>query len=106
VVNVGTDVTGLGCVTYHYRVLARNAAGTTPGADMSFVTEPCARGDENGDSQVTVADAFYLVNHLFAGGPAPAHLPAGDANSDGSLSVADVFFLVSYLFGGGPEPGP
>ena len=28
-------------------------------------------GDSNGDGVVTVADVFYLINFLFAGGPAP-----------------------------------
>ncbi len=59
-------------------------------------------GDINGDGIVSVADVFYLVNNLFAGGPAPAG--NGDVNGDGQVTVADVFYLINYLFAGGPAP--
>jgi hypothetical protein len=31
-------------------------------------------GDVNGDGSVTVVDVFYLINFLFAGGPAPSDM--------------------------------
>jgi hypothetical protein len=62
------------------------------------------RGDANGDGLVNVADVFYLINFLFAGGPTPLSQIGGDANADGPWSVADVFYLISYLFAGGPVP--
>jgi hypothetical protein len=62
---------------------------------------PCG-GDWNGDGTVDVADVFFLINYLFAGGPAPDC--AGDINGDGVLDVADVFYLINYLFAGGPPP--
>lgn len=34
---------------------------------FSYVFKPA--GDANGDAAVTVGDVFYLINHLFAGGP-------------------------------------
>ncbi|HKC24188.1 MAG TPA: hypothetical protein VKF32_05575, partial [Thermoanaerobaculia bacterium] len=41
-------------------------------AGAAFVfTRTCAHGDVNGDGSVSVADVFYLINFLFAGGPAP-----------------------------------
>ena len=49
-----------------------------------------------------VADVFYLINYLFAGGPAP--VCAADANGDGHVDVSDVFYLVNFLFAGGPPP--
>ena len=59
-------------------------------------------GDVNGDGSVTLADVFYLINFLFAGGP----LPHGRANVNGgsTIDVADVFYLINYLFAGGPAP--
>lgn len=60
------------------------------------------RGDVNGDGQITAADVFYLINNLFAGGPAP--IGSGDTNSDSSVTAADIFFLINFLFGGGPAP--
>jgi hypothetical protein len=62
----------------------------------------CDSGDMNGDGNVDVADVFYLINTLFAGGPAPACI--GDANGDAQVDVADVFYLINYLFAGGPPP--
>jgi hypothetical protein len=57
-------------------------------------------GDVNGDGFVNVADVFYLINTLFAGGPAP--MGPADADGDGMLNVADVFYLINALFAGGP----
>jgi hypothetical protein len=59
-------------------------------------------GDVNGDGVVDVADVFFLINHLFAGGPSP--LGRANVNGDMSVSVADVFYLINYLFAGGPAP--
>ncbi|MBW3671357.1 MAG: dockerin type I repeat-containing protein [Acidobacteria bacterium] len=59
-------------------------------------------GDANSDGSVTVADIFYVINHLFAGGPLPA--AAFDPNGDASVTVADIFYLINYLFAGGPAP--
>jgi hypothetical protein len=59
-------------------------------------------GDANDDGALSVSDVFYLINHLFAGGPPP--LNNSDANDDGALSVSDVFYLINYLFAGGPGP--
>jgi hypothetical protein len=38
--------------------------------NLGFVRIP-VRGDVNGDETVDVADVFYLINYLFAGGPSP-----------------------------------
>lgn len=59
-------------------------------------------GDVNGDGVSNVADVFYLINTLFAGGPAP--LGPADANGDGKVDVSDVFYLINFLFAGGPTP--
>ncbi len=59
-------------------------------------------GDADGNGQISVADVFWLINALFAGGPAPVH--GSDVNGDGKVDVADVFFLINYLFAGGPGP--
>jgi hypothetical protein len=32
---------------------------------------PVSPADVNGDGIVSVADTFYLISYLFAGGPAP-----------------------------------
>jgi hypothetical protein len=60
------------------------------------------KGDVNADDKRDVADVFYMINALFAGGPQP--VCSGDVNNDGKLDVADVFYLINYLFAGGPAP--
>jgi hypothetical protein len=59
-------------------------------------------GDVSGDGTVDVGDVFYLINTLFASGPAP--VGSADANGDGHVDIADVFYLINYLFAGGPPP--
>lgn len=67
--------------------------------DVNFL-----RGDANGDSEVNVGDAVYIINYVFKGGPAPDPLEAGDANCDGGCDVGDAVYLINYVFKGGPEP--
>jgi hypothetical protein len=59
-------------------------------------------GDVNGDGKIDVADVFYLINYLFAGGSDP--IEPADLNGDSVVDVADVFYLINYLFAGGPPP--
>jgi hypothetical protein len=71
------------------------------GCDLgAFEVEP--QGDANGDGARDVADVFYIINYLFAGGPVP-HGRA-NVNGDSAIDVADVFYLINYLFAGGPAP--
>jgi hypothetical protein len=51
---------------------------------------------------VDIADVFYVINALFASGPAP--VCSCDVNADASLDVADVFYLINFLFASGPPP--
>jgi C1A family cysteine protease len=61
-------------------------------------------GDANRDGAINVADVVYLINYLFAGGPAPDPLWVGDCNCDETVSIADIVFLINYLFRGGSPP--
>jgi Dockerin type I domain/Fibronectin type III domain/Putative Ig domain len=88
---------------YTCSVTALNVVGAGPASSTVSVTPTgTLAGDANGDGQVTVADVFYLINDLFAGGPAPKG--SADANGDGQVTVADIFYLINYLFAGGPAP--
>ena len=75
---------------------------------QNFVVGPSYTcGDANGDAVVDIADAVYLINYMFKGGPAPAPLDAGDANCDSIIDIADAVYLINYMFKGGPAPcGP
>jgi len=59
-------------------------------------------GDANADGAVNVSDVFYLINYLFASGPAP--LRDANVNGDAAVNVADVFYLINFLFAAGPPP--
>ncbi len=74
-------------------------------ASISIFGNPFITGDANGDGGINIADASYLINYLFAEGPAPDPLEAGDANCDGRVDIADVVYIINYLFTGGPPPG-
>ncbi len=69
-----------------------------------FVNVPYICGDANGDGDVNVGDAVFLINYVFKSGPAPVPLEAGDANWDGDVNVADAVFVINYVFKGGPAP--
>ena len=59
-------------------------------------------GDTDGNGTVAVADVFYLINTLFAGGPAP--VCSADVDASNTVNVSDVFYLINYLFAQGPPP--
>jgi hypothetical protein len=59
-------------------------------------------GDANASGALEVGDVFYLINSLFAGGPAP--MKGSDVNGDGKVDILDVFYLINALFAGGPGP--
>jgi aminopeptidase N len=62
------------------------------------------RGDVNYDGAINTADITYLINYLFAGGPAPLPWESGDVNCDGEVNTADVVYIINYLFIAGPPP--
>jgi hypothetical protein len=76
--------------------------GSKGGVYAQRFTLGCLPGDVNGDGSVGVADVFWLINALFASGPAP--VCSGDVNGDTFTNVGDVFWLINFLFAGGPPP--
>ncbi len=61
-------------------------------------------GDADGNGAISIADVVYLINYIFAGGPAPNPLAAGDADCSGAISIADAVYLINYIFAGGAAP--
>jgi hypothetical protein len=61
-------------------------------------------GDANGDGDVNIGDAVYLINYVFNGGSAPDPLCAGNVNGDGDTNVGDAVYLINYVFKSGPAP--
>jgi len=73
-------------------------------SNTSETVKIVGRGDGNGDDDVNVADAVYMINYVFNSGPPPAPVSAGDANCDGDSNVADAVYLINYVFNSGPPP--
>ncbi len=67
-------------------------------------------GDANNDLAVNVADAVYLLAHIFTqGSPGPICPAEGDANGDAKINIGDAVYLINYVFLPGspaPVPGP
>lgn len=61
-------------------------------------------GDADGNSAVSIADVVFLINYIFAGGPAPNPLQSGDADCSGGISIADAVYIINYIFSGGAPP--
>jgi sugar lactone lactonase YvrE len=69
-----------------------------------YVLAPYFCGDANGDDEVNVGDAVFLINYIFKAGPPPDPVCVGDANGDGDVNVGDAVYLIAYVFKGGPPP--
>ncbi len=63
---------------------------------------PC--GDADGSLAVSIADAVFIINYIFGGGPAPSPLSLADADCSGAVSIGDAVYLIAFIFGGGPAP--
>jgi hypothetical protein len=61
-------------------------------------------GDADGNGTVNVSDVTFLLQHVFAEGPAPEPMEAGDVDCSGAINVTDVVQLISFVFGDGPPP--
>ncbi len=61
-------------------------------------------GDADGNAVISISDAVYLLNFIFANGPVPVAPGTGDANCDGRCNVSDPVYLISHIFLGGPAP--
>jgi hypothetical protein len=67
------------------------------------------RGDSNGDGGMNIADAVYILQNLFAQGPAIDCMDAADSNDDENVNIADAVYILQNLFAQGPPipaPGP
>lgn len=62
------------------------------------VLVPCKAGDADGNGTSSISDAVFLVNYIFASGPAPNRDCAGDADGNGFINISDVVWLVRYIF--------
>jgi hypothetical protein len=89
------------------------ASGTSKDENGNRVPDECEgsletrfkRGDVNADKNVNIADAVFVLSHLFGGtGVTPTCMKSADTNDDGSVNIADAIYLLGFLFGGGNRP--
>lgn len=96
----GADLDGDGDID----LVAANAGSSSVSVFENLTGPYYVCGDANGDEAINLADAVYLINYVFKGGPAPNPLDSGDANCDDAVNLADAVYLVNYVFKGGPAP--
>lgn len=63
-----------------------------------------ACGDPDASGVVSISDAVYLINYIFASGPPPVSLGSADVDCNGLTTISDAVYLISYIFSGGPAP--
>ena len=75
-------------------------------SDNDQIGDACdyVSGDADGNGIVTISDAVYLINYIFAGGPSPSPELSGDADCNGIITISDAVYLINYIFSGGPAP--
>jgi len=61
-------------------------------------------GDANNDKSVNIADAVFIINFAFKGGPSPVLAETSDANCSFDTNVGDAVYIINYSFKGGPAP--
>ncbi len=66
--------------------------------------QPYLCGDVNGDDNLSVSDAVFIINYIFAGGDTPDPIEAGDVNCDSDVNVSDAVSIINWIFSGGNDP--
>jgi hypothetical protein len=74
-------------------------------AELTVLAEPpYVCGDADGDDNVNVSDAVFVINYVFVGGETPDPLEAADVNCDSEVNVSDAVSIINYVFAGGNAP--
>lgn len=76
----------------------------TPETQTGEISLCVMPGDANNSGAVNIADAIFLINMVFDGGPQPSPVNLGDANCNGSTNIADAVYIISAVFAEGPPP--
>ncbi|MCP4567218.1 MAG: PKD domain-containing protein [FCB group bacterium] len=92
---------------FDVKVQAKDDYGDGDESDWSTVSSISLlqRGEVNGDGNINVGDAVYLINYVFKSGETPEPLDRGDANCDLSVNVGDAVWVINYVFKSGSAPG-
>jgi len=60
--------------------------------------------DVNGDFEINILDAVYLINYLYNDGPGWQGCFPDIDGTNCAVNILDVVYLINYLYNGGPEP--
>lgn len=92
--------------TYEVQVKARDSwkFESDWSLPLTVVIHDYVAGDANGDKNINILDATFIINYLYKGGAAPIPPEAANANCDGATNILDVTFLINYLYKLGPAP--
>jgi hypothetical protein len=74
-----------------------------------LVAMDCIRGDVNQDGAITLPDAIYIYQMLFAGGPRAPCMDAADIDDDGRVTQRDaelIYSPIQLTIWPPPEPPP
>ncbi|MAW77824.1 MAG: hypothetical protein CMJ95_10640 [Planctomycetes bacterium] len=77
-----------------------NSNGVPDECEVEFV-----RGDANNNGNVNVADAYWILLHVFFDLALDCN-DAADVNNDGAINLSDAIYMYSALVGFGPVPPP
>jgi hypothetical protein len=98
----GTPVTDQ---TVQFTARVTDVAGAFDEELFEFsIKPPYVCGDADGNDEVSISDAVYIINFIFGGGPAPTPLEAADVDCSGNVSISDSVFIINFIFGGGAAP--
>lgn len=92
---------------YFVTATANDATGRTE-MTSALVQYSCfiySQGDYNGDGNVNVGDALYLLDFIYKGASPPVGGAArADANCDGNIDISDIVTIIKHVYGVGPAP--
>ena len=69
--------------------------------DYIYLESLSLRGDANGDGEVNMSDAKFIVDYCILDNPDPSfNAEAADVNGDGKIGMPDVMFIINYIQNG------
>ena len=71
---------------------------------QNFGAGSCFCGDADNNGALSIGDAVYIINYIFASGPAPVQACLADADGNHATSIGDAVFIINYIFAAGPAP--
>ncbi len=107
--NISEDPLFCGAFPSDYRLsasspcaAANNSCAVTMGSEAVGCDVLC--GDPNLSGAVTISDAVFLIEYIFANGEPPAVMQTGDVDCSETVNISDVVYLLNYIFSGGLNP--